>query len=1041
MISSLDETGQLVKVESTIQNDDGGKLSLNNEVEVAIAAGSLQSDSENISIQRKGGAANQGRIVPVSSEFEFGPNGIQFVGKTTAKFCYDRKLITNRGLQERTLQVYYRDPDTDRLESIGGTVNSATGCVIANLEHFSNYVLAAYDLKNITGNNPPAVTGVTWLPATPIAGIPLRIRALITDFDPQHTQGAIAAAVLKYRIVGEATGATFPRQLALQPDPADVTGQFFYGVIPAAAVTTSDIEYRLEVTDNLGTPTHLPSTTPTAFTSRSVNLTMNAGTKLRFATATLRIAAGFSKDFVLQAHDSANNWQNIEGDSFSVSNSLGTVNRVLTGSIRFLATGDGTGVLTGNSGIYSTTAALEVRMGAINRIELLDKATGVIIASPVYLIRNQIYPFDAVGFDQYNNQMPIIPQFGVTGSIGSIDSLGSFTAVNSAPLTGTVTITLAGFNDTVPVYVDFATFNVSGTVTGLTGTVVLKNNGGDDITRVANGGFTFPALIADTSPYNVTVGTQPIGQLCTVTNAAGTIPGANVTNVSINCVASQHTISGTVGGIAATGLVLQNNGGDNIAVNSNGAFNFPASITYGSNYSVAILTQPAGQICKVANNTGIITANVTNVLISCTTPAWTEVEYSGGLPTGYGVNRDTGRAGQFPSLASYNGKLYATWREFNNSGMLQIRVGVYSGNDQFPYWRRVDGDQEPGLNFFTQYDALLSRLIVFNGKLYIIWYEWYCMRMAVYNGNDNAPTWTLVDGAQPNRGIESVPYYTAWMGDAFVFDSKLYISWHQWATTNPRRAYIRVGVYNGNDQAPGFSIVDGAAAEGLNYSADYAASGPKFTSINSKLYVFWSESNSTGAYQLRGKVYNGNDAAPAWTSVDGNGTTGINYNTNQHTSSVSPSVHNGKIYLAWSETPVSPWQPRVRVSVYNGNDGSPAWSFTDGNGPNGAAYLPGSVARDPELITFSSKLFMTWSERSATGIDQIRIAVYNDNDGTPSWGLVDGNQATGIGVSPTFPGQNPHMAVFDSKLYITWWQQVQAGGQTQARVAVGSNLP
>jgi hypothetical protein len=81
-----------------------------------------------------------------------------------------------------------------------------------------------------------------------------------------------------------------------------------------------------------------------------------------------------------------------------------------------------------------------------------------------------------------------------------------------------------------------STYTVGGTITGLTGTAVLENNAGNDLSTSTNGTFSFSTALAQGSAYNVTVKTNPSGQVCTVTNPSGTIATANVTNVSISCV-------------------------------------------------------------------------------------------------------------------------------------------------------------------------------------------------------------------------------------------------------------------------------------------------------------------------------------------------------------------------------------------------------------------------------------------------------------------------------------------------------------------------
>ena len=77
-------------------------------------------------------------------------------------------------------------------------------------------------------------------------------------------------------------------------------------------------------------------------------------------------------------------------------------------------------------------------------------------------------------------------------------------------------------------------FTIGGTITGLSGTVVLQDNGGDNLTLTADGTFTFSTGLALGSPYNVTVFTQPAGQSCAVTFGSGTV-NADVTTVQVTC--------------------------------------------------------------------------------------------------------------------------------------------------------------------------------------------------------------------------------------------------------------------------------------------------------------------------------------------------------------------------------------------------------------------------------------------------------------------------------------------------------------------------
>jgi hypothetical protein len=162
------------------------------------------------------------------------------------------------------------------------------------------------------------------------------------------------------------------------------------------------------------------------------------------------------------------------------------------------------------------------------------------------------------------------------------------------------------------------TVTIGGTVSGLNGTLVLRNNGVNDLTVSANGSFTFSAAINAGTTYAVTVFSKPSTQSCSVTNGGGTA-NSNVTNVSVTCTTiapATVTIGGTISGLIGT-VVLQNNGGDNLGRSADGAFVFATPITFGTNYAVTVLTQPAGQTCSVTNGSGTGNANVTNVSVSC----------------------------------------------------------------------------------------------------------------------------------------------------------------------------------------------------------------------------------------------------------------------------------------------------------------------------------------------------------------------------------------------------------------------------------------
>lgn len=174
-----------------------------------------------------------------------------------------------------------------------------------------------------------------------------------------------------------------------------------------------------------------------------------------------------------------------------------------------------------------------------------------------------------------------------------------------------------------PVENEVQTYSVLATVTGLTGgTLVLQNNGGDDVTVTADGPAVFATLLADTTGYSVTVKTQPAGQICDAKLASGTIAGAAVTNVTVTC-QKGFKVGGTIQGLVGTGLVLKNNGGDTLNVGADAtSFQHAGLLVTASPYDVSVFASPAEQRCEVTDETGsgtIANADYAGVEIVCVT--------------------------------------------------------------------------------------------------------------------------------------------------------------------------------------------------------------------------------------------------------------------------------------------------------------------------------------------------------------------------------------------------------------------------------------
>ena len=178
-----------------------------------------------------------------------------------------------------------------------------------------------------------------------------------------------------------------------------------------------------------------------------------------------------------------------------------------------------------------------------------------------------------------------------------------------------------------------AEYQIGGTVSGLVGGgLALSLNGGPPL-AANNGAFTFPPYLLTGANYAVTVQNQPTApsQTCNVTNDSGVTNGT-VTNVNVTCVTDTFTVGGNVTGLLGSGLVLQNNLGDDLPIAADGSFTFATALTDGADYDVTVSAQAVlpAQTCAVTDGSGTLaSADVADVAVACTTDPFTLAVASG----------------------------------------------------------------------------------------------------------------------------------------------------------------------------------------------------------------------------------------------------------------------------------------------------------------------------------------------------------------------------------------------------------------------------
>lgn len=116
-----------------------------------------------------------------------------------------------------------------------------------------------------------------------------------------------------------------------------------------------------------------------------------------------------------------------------------------------------------------------------------------------------------------------------------------------------------------------------------------------------------------------------------------------------------RTIGGSVQGLEGSGLVLQNNGGDDVTITTNGTFAFATGVLDTKPYSITVLNQPTApaQTCTVTNGDGIVLGKpVADVLVSCVTDQTYAIGGTVKFMNGSGLVLQSGAGENLPILAN-----------------------------------------------------------------------------------------------------------------------------------------------------------------------------------------------------------------------------------------------------------------------------------------------------------------------------------------------------------------------------------------------------
>lgn len=193
-----------------------------------------------------------------------------------------------------------------------------------------------------------------------------------------------------------------------------------------------------------------------------------------------------------------------------------------------------------------------------------------------------------------------------------------------------------------------AKFELGGPIVGLAygGLVITNATNGDSVTveKTATS-YKLSKTLEYGQPYDVSITKFPEHQNCTLFGGKDTAGRLASISIGVQCTVLTFPIGGTVTGLTEktdntpTGLRITN-GADTVAIEKNTTastkYVMPTPVAYGQAYGVAIVSQPTGQTCSIANASGTLATElvtpavgdtpavysgvVENINITCVTP-------------------------------------------------------------------------------------------------------------------------------------------------------------------------------------------------------------------------------------------------------------------------------------------------------------------------------------------------------------------------------------------------------------------------------------
>jgi len=580
-------------------------------------------------------------------------------------------------------------------------------------------------------------------------------------------------------------------------------------------------------------------------------------------------------------------------------------------------------------------------------------------------------------------------------------------------------------------------YTVSGSVSGLSGTLVLQNNYGSDQTLTSEGSFSFQ--VASSAKYNVRVKTQPKGK-CVVSNGSGTT-SADVDNVSVGCWVLVD------GGVSSAGVNKNSTyRADNVSLRVFPTANNLIEAAFGNNTFVAVGSSPTvnnlsgvtfgdSTFVAVGDSGNIVRSTNNGSSFNKATTDNSTANHLSGVAFGNSTFVAIGNSGSIVRSTN-NGSSFDN-ATTDNSTANHLR-GVTFGNNTFVAVGD-SGNIVRSTNNGSSFDNATTdnstanhlRGITFGDSTFVAVGD----SGNIVRSTDNGSSWENATSPTAN-GLYGVTFgnntFVA-VGDSgnIVRSTDNGSSWENATSPTANGLY---GVTFGSNTFVGVGLngnIIKSTDNGTSWekTTSYGTSWEKTTSYsNSKLYVSWSEISQYGSIsQIRVKSYNNS----SWSTIDGDSNNGINLIKSRNATHPSLADNGTHLFAVWSEDNGA-GKGLIRSAVYD--NGSRFWDFQISNFQplnNSTSYS----ANNPQLLYNNSSLYAIWSEKNVNA-NQVRVKQF---DNSSSWNLVDntGTNTTGINKNPLKNAINPKMHNFNSEIYAAWSED--NGSASQIRVAKFDN--